>query len=145
MTTETIATLLNHNTGQKPAAAGPACLQSRRQSEYRPFDERRLDSRHAAAGIDVALYMKGNYSAAGTIRNVALRGIFVQTDAEFAKDAHVQLRFSLAGEEMDPHFHRIWGQVVHTADGGIGVHLDILHPDTEAGLHALLQQVPKRH
>lgn len=147
MTTETTAMFFNYDRGHEPKAriAGPASLKGLQQgSRGYLSEERRLDNNRAAAAVDAVVYEKGNYSAAGVIRNVALRGVFIETDAEFAKDTYVQLRFDLTSEAGNPHFHRVWGRVAHI-EGGIGVHLDILHPDTEAGLQALRQQAEKHH
>jgi hypothetical protein len=34
--------------------------------------------------------------------------------------------------------YRLWGTVVHSSDKGIGLHVDILHPDSDAGLQAVI-------
>jgi hypothetical protein len=98
--------------------------------------ERRFSKRRLETAVDVFLYQGGNCIASGAIRNVALHGVFIETDVPFAEDSFVQLRFTLADQKNSS--HRMWGRVVHNADNGIGFHADILHPETCSAMAALL-------
>lgn len=99
--------------------------------------ERRLSGSRVAAAIDVTLFNKGKWLAKGTIRNLAQRGLFVEASQEIDEDTLVQLRVCLPKEQASIASYQLWGSVAHRSDKGIGVHLDILHPETDAGLQAL--------
>jgi hypothetical protein len=103
--------------------------------------ERRFSKRRLDTAVDTFLYQGGNYIASGTIRNVALHGVFVETDIPFAEDSFVQLRFPSPDQKNAS--HRMWGRVVHNGNNGIGLHADILHPETCAAMTALLDAAEK--
>jgi hypothetical protein len=100
------------------------------------FSKRRLDT-----AVDVSLYQGGNCVASGTIRNVALHGVFIKTDVPFAEDSSVQIR--LPSLDQKHAYYRLWGRVVHNANNGIGLHADILHRETCAAMTALLNGAEK--
>lgn len=103
-----------------------------------PITERRLHGNRITTDVDVTLFKRGEYQGKGTIGNVSLRGLWVETAVEFDKNSVVQLRLSLPDEHDSVENYRLWGTVVHSSDKGIGLHVDILHPASDAGLQAVI-------
>jgi hypothetical protein len=112
-------------------------LTDSKASSPRRIPERRLHGNRVAMAIDTALFTKGQYQGNGTIRNLALRGLFVETAVELDENTVLQLRFCLPNEQGSDESYRLWGTVAHSSEKGIGLHVDILHPETDAGLQAI--------
>lgn len=84
--------------------------------------------------IEVALLRSGEPAGTGKIRDVALHGMFIETEASFPKNAYLQLRFNLAGEDAEYH---PWANVVHRTNGGLGLAMDVLQPQNQVSLEAV--------
>ncbi len=113
---------------------------ARASSPRRRRTERRLHGNRIATAVDVTLFKKGKQQGDGVIRNVALRGLFVETTVELDENAVVQLRFCLSNEQGSLEPYQLWGVVAHSSEKGIGLHGDILHVDTDAALQALINR-----
>lgn len=98
------------------------------------LERRRGQRTTIATPIEVALLKGGEPAGSGKIRDIALHGMFIETDTAFPKNAYLQLRFTLAGEDAAYH---PWGNVVHRANGGIGLAMDVLEPRTQGSLEAV--------
>lgn len=93
--------------------------------------------------IPVSLFHGGQYASNGRIRNVSLHGVFIETPAHFDYNASLKIRFTLPNEKGKSVSYQTWGVVAHQENNGIGLQMDILHPDTLAGLKAISEQAPE--
>jgi hypothetical protein len=93
--------------------------------------------------IPVSLFHGGQYASNGRIRNVSLHGVFIETHAYFDYNTSLKIRFTLSDERGKSVSYQTWGVVTHNQNNGLGLQMDILHPDTLAGLKAISEQAPE--
>lgn len=71
-------------------------------------------------------------SAAGDIKDISLRGLFVRTEETLEPDTGCEIRIELSGTEI-PIVLEMKGKVVRVSEGGVGIHFDTM--DLETFMH----------
>jgi len=84
--------------------------------------------------VSVALLQDGEQRLTAKICRVGARGMFVQTQECFPENTYLQALFRLPGDTEE---HQLWGRVIHSAEDGLELAMDVLEPMTRDGLEAL--------
>lgn len=113
------------------------------EQEVEDWIEHRRSKREAlACPIEVSVIPNGQDIGFSKIRNVAPHGLFIETAADLKPETHVRVRFNLLGQNTT---YQLWGRVVHTANGGLGLAVDILEPNSRTALSAISGSIPLKH
>lgn len=91
-----------------------------------------MDHRHGKRidiQLDVLLYNQGLPVASGKTRNVAPRGVFVETDYRpESGNLYVEVVF-IASDENGPELYRVKGLIAHSMRDGVGLIIDDFDPE----------------
>lgn len=100
------------------------------------MDNKRRFSR-VRVPFDVSLTDANGACIAGSLRDVAIQGVFITCSPSFAHGTTVDVDIALHGGEEDIHVES-QGEVVHREEDGLGVRFTAIDPDSVAHLRNLI-------